>query len=120
MHFPRWLDKIRPPGRGELAQDYHPNPGKAETGNEPSSRAKSRDLVVGLRVLRPGLSTALRSARDDGSLHQLSPEDDPGLDRIERENKVYPFALNIDMMHDRDAAKRIPLGRECLKALGKL
>lgn len=39
---------------------------------------------------------------------------------IERENKVYPFALNIDMMTDGDAAKRIPLGRECLKVLGKL
>jgi beta-lactamase class D len=39
---------------------------------------------------------------------------------IERENKVYPFALNIDMMNDGDAAKRIPIGRECLKALGKL
>jgi beta-lactamase class D len=39
---------------------------------------------------------------------------------IERENKVYPFALNIDMMEDGDAAKRIQIGRECLKALGKL
>ncbi|HEX7515797.1 MAG TPA: class D beta-lactamase [Chthoniobacterales bacterium] len=39
---------------------------------------------------------------------------------IERENKVYPFALNIDMRSDADAVKRIPLGRNCLKALGKL
>jgi beta-lactamase class D len=39
---------------------------------------------------------------------------------IERENKVYPFALNIDMMKDADAAKRIQIGRECLKVLGKL
>lgn len=39
---------------------------------------------------------------------------------IERANKVYPFALNIDMMRDGDAAKRIPIGRECLKTLGKL
>ena len=39
---------------------------------------------------------------------------------IERGNKVYPFALNFDMMKDDDAAKRIPIGRECLKALGKL
>jgi len=39
---------------------------------------------------------------------------------IERENKVYPFALNIDMPKDEDTAKRIPIGRECLKALGKL
>lgn len=28
---------------------------------------------------------------------------------IERENKTYPFALNIDMLKDEDAAKRIPL-----------
>jgi len=39
---------------------------------------------------------------------------------VERENKVYPFALNIDMPQDSDAAKRIPTGRDCLKALGKL
>jgi beta-lactamase class D len=39
---------------------------------------------------------------------------------IERENKVYPFALNFDMTKDEDATKRIPIGRECLKALGKL
>lgn len=39
---------------------------------------------------------------------------------VERDNKVYLFALNIDMMNDQDAAKRIPIGRECLKALGKL
>ena len=39
---------------------------------------------------------------------------------IERENKVYPFALNIDMPKNEDGAKRIPIGRECLKALGKL
>lgn len=39
---------------------------------------------------------------------------------IERENKVYPFALNFDITKDEDAGKRIPIGRECLKALGKL
>jgi beta-lactamase class D len=39
---------------------------------------------------------------------------------IERANKIYPFALNFDMTKDEDAAKRIPIGRECLKALGKL
>jgi beta-lactamase class D len=39
---------------------------------------------------------------------------------VERENKVYPFALNFDMQGDADAAKRIPIGRACLKALGKL
>jgi len=39
---------------------------------------------------------------------------------IERDGKTYPFALNIDVKEDADAAKRIPIGRECLKALGKL
>jgi beta-lactamase class D OXA-50 len=39
---------------------------------------------------------------------------------VERENKFYSFALNVDMAQDEDAAKRIPIGRECLKALGKL
>lgn len=39
---------------------------------------------------------------------------------VEREGKVYAFALNIDMPKDEDSAKRIPIGRECLKALGKL
>jgi beta-lactamase class D len=39
---------------------------------------------------------------------------------VERENKVYPFALNFDMQGDADAAKRILIGRACLKALGKL
>lgn len=38
---------------------------------------------------------------------------------IERGNEVYPFALNLDMK-DEDAAKRIPMGLECLKVLGKL
>jgi beta-lactamase class D len=39
---------------------------------------------------------------------------------IERENKVYPFALNFDIQSGADTDKRIPIGRECLKALGKL
>jgi beta-lactamase class D len=39
---------------------------------------------------------------------------------IERGNKVYPFALNFDMQSEADAPKRISIGRECLKALGKL
>ena len=39
---------------------------------------------------------------------------------VEREGKAYPFALNIDMKGDDDAAKRVPLGRDCLKALNKL
>ena len=39
---------------------------------------------------------------------------------IERENKAYPFALNFDIQKDADGDKRVSLGRECLKALGKL
>ena len=39
---------------------------------------------------------------------------------IERDGKTYPFALNIDLKNDADADKRIPIGRDCLKALGKL
>lgn len=39
---------------------------------------------------------------------------------VERHGKVYPFALNIDMTGNDDAAKRIPIGRDCLKALDKL
>jgi beta-lactamase class D len=39
---------------------------------------------------------------------------------IERDGKFYPFALNIDMKKDDDAAKRVPVGRDCLKALNKL
>lgn len=39
---------------------------------------------------------------------------------VERGGKAFPFALNIDMPEKEDVAKRIPLGRECLKRLGKL
>ena len=39
---------------------------------------------------------------------------------IERDGKIYPFALNIDMKEETDAEKRIPVGRKCLQALGKL
>jgi len=40
--------------------------------------------------------------------------------RVQREGKAYSFALNIDRKSDVEAQKRIPLGRACLKALGKL
>jgi beta-lactamase class D len=39
---------------------------------------------------------------------------------VVRDGNVYPFALNIDLKNDADTEKRIPIGRECLKALGKL
>ena len=39
---------------------------------------------------------------------------------VARDGKVSPFALNIDLKSDEDTEKRIPLARDCLKALGKL
>ena len=39
---------------------------------------------------------------------------------VERDGKVYPFALNIALSDKEDVTKRIPLGRDCLKMLGKL
>lgn len=39
---------------------------------------------------------------------------------VERDGRVYPFALNIDMASDDDTSKRIPLGRELLERLGVL
>ena len=39
---------------------------------------------------------------------------------VVRDGKYYPFALNLDLFSDADAAKPIAIGRECLKALGKL
>ena len=39
---------------------------------------------------------------------------------VERDGAVSPFALNIDINADADAAKRIPIARECLNILGKI
>ena len=39
---------------------------------------------------------------------------------VERDGTAWPFALNIDINADADAAKRIPIARECLERLGKL
>ena len=36
---------------------------------------------------------------------------------VEREGKVYAFALNIDMPLEADMAKRIPLGKRLMQAL---
>lgn len=36
---------------------------------------------------------------------------------VERAGKVYAFALNIDMPHEADMAKRIPLGKRLMQAL---
>lgn len=39
---------------------------------------------------------------------------------VMKENRLYSFALNIDIRQASDAAKRIELGKACLKALGVL
>jgi len=39
---------------------------------------------------------------------------------VERDGEQYPFALNIDIKTEADAAKRLPIARDCLHALGKL
>jgi beta-lactamase class D OXA-50 len=39
---------------------------------------------------------------------------------VQRGDRIYSFALNVDMPNDGDAAKRIGLGKDCLKALGAL
>ncbi len=37
---------------------------------------------------------------------------------VERGEKVYPFAINIDMRSDKDAVKRLAVARACLMSLG--
>lgn len=37
---------------------------------------------------------------------------------VRKEGRTYAFALNIDIVKDEDAAKRVPLGRSSLNALG--
>ncbi|MBI1919597.1 MAG: class D beta-lactamase [Geobacter sp.] len=39
---------------------------------------------------------------------------------IVRGDRIYSFALNIDMANSQDAPKRVSVARECLKALGRL
>ena len=39
---------------------------------------------------------------------------------VEKEGKVYPFALNLDITDDTAGAKRVPLGKAALKSLGLL
>jgi len=37
---------------------------------------------------------------------------------VEKEGRAYPFALNMDVHNASDAAKRVPLGKASLRALG--
>ncbi|HSI21988.1 MAG TPA: hypothetical protein VK959_03090 [Methylophilaceae bacterium] len=39
---------------------------------------------------------------------------------MEKEGKIYAFALNVDVYQASDADKRIPLGKASLQALGVL
>jgi beta-lactamase class D len=39
---------------------------------------------------------------------------------VQKENRIYTFALNVDVYRDADADKRIPLGKACLQAVGIL
>lgn len=39
---------------------------------------------------------------------------------VEKDGKVYPFALNLDVTDEAAAAKRVPLGKAALQALGLL
>jgi len=39
---------------------------------------------------------------------------------VEKDGKAYPFALNFDIVDDAAGAKRVPLGKAALKALGLL
>jgi len=40
--------------------------------------------------------------------------------RMEKQDRVYTFALNMDMRNAADAGKRLELGKSALKALGVL
>ena len=39
---------------------------------------------------------------------------------VQKGDRVYAFAMNVDMPNEGDAKKRIALGKECLKILGVL
>lgn len=39
---------------------------------------------------------------------------------VEKAGRIYAFALNIDIVDDKDAAKRLPVARACLQDLGVL
>jgi len=39
---------------------------------------------------------------------------------VEKENRIYSFAINIDMPNRADVAKRVEIGKVCLRTLGIL
>jgi beta-lactamase class D len=90
-------------------------------------RLANGDLSVNSSALRATKEITPREETRDyilrgktGWLFDAKPQIGWWVGWLEHDNKVYSFALNIDMINERDAAKRIPIGRDCLKALGKL
>jgi beta-lactamase class D len=77
------------------------NRARAETRFIPASTFKLVNSLIGLSV--GAVVTSPDSDRHDG-----------------RGERIYAFALNIDMPLSADAAKRLALGKACLRALGIL
>jgi beta-lactamase class D len=87
------------------------------------ARAK---IPVSPEILNKLRQLTLLEKTKDYELHSksgwlLTPKPELGwwVGWVERENDIFPFALNMDMDKGR-AEDRLMIGRECLKALGKL
>lgn len=93
-------------------------------------RLATGDLPVGAKTIEAVKEITLLERTPDYALHaktgwhssEGNTETPIGwwVGWVERDGAVYPFALNIDLTNDADAPKRVTLGRECLRALGKL
>jgi beta-lactamase class D len=55
-----------------------------------------------------------------GTASSLAPAVGWWVGWVERDGKIYSFALNIDLILPEDAAKRTSVGTACLKELGLL
>lgn len=78
------------------------------------------EVLIQLRQLTLKEETASYELHSKtGWLIKTKPELGWWVGWIERKNEVFPFALNMDMDKDK-ADDRVTIGRECLKALGKL
>ncbi len=91
------------------------------------NRLLSRKLRIKEDVIGAVKEITLQEKTDSYTLHaktgwggSTNPQIGWWVGWVERDNQIFPFALNFDMKNDDDAAKRIPIGRECLKTLGKL
>jgi beta-lactamase class D len=92
-------------------------------------RLTSGQLPLGPAVVQAVKEIALAEKTDRYSLYAKTGwywPDDGGqqigwwVGWVERDGEQYPFALNIDIKTEADAAKRLPIARDCLHALGKL